>query len=463
MALKKGDVISIEITDMAFGGKGFTKIDGLAVFVENAVAGDIVEAKIYKKKNKYAEAYVEKIITPSPNRVQPKCLHAGICGGCKWQHLSYEKQLFYKTQQVKDVLTHIGLLSDITVFPILASKKIFEYRNKMEFSCSNRRWLTREEMLQSNPPNRDFAIGLHAPGTFDRILDTQICYLQPSFGNILLEKIREFIHNSNFPLYNLRTHEGFWRFIMLRHAIGTDKWLVNLVTSKENNDILIPFSKSLIEQYPSVRSVVNNVTARKAGIAVGEYEITLAGENTLLEKLGGYIFEISANSFFQTNTHQAKILYDTIKKYANLKGDEVVFDLYTGTGSIAIYLSNQARKIIGFELVESAIQDARKNARRNNVSNCEFISGDVKDTFFQVTEKPDVLILDPPRTGVHQDVIQAILKLAPPKIIYVSCNPATLARDVRILKENYLLKKVQPVDMFPHTFHIECVALLEKL
>jgi 23S rRNA (uracil1939-C5)-methyltransferase len=307
-----------------------------------------------------------------------------------------------------------------------------------------------------------FALGLHVPGTFHKVLDTRACLLQPEAGNRLLDAVRDYMKASDRPVYGLRTHEGFWRFLMLRHSVSCDRWMVNVVTASEDRDAVMPLAETIMARFPDVVSVVNNITARRSGVAIGEREVHLAGEPVLTDRIGDFEFEISANSFFQTNTRGARKLYETVGRYAGLKGTETVLDLYCGTGTIAIWLARQAAAVIGLELVESAVTDARKNCRSNGIDNCRFILGDIKDTLETIDTAPDLLVIDPPRAGMHKDVIKQVLRLAPQKIVYVSCNPATMARDLIELKEIYDVEEVQPVDMFPHTFHIESVARLVR-
>lgn len=332
----------------------------------------------------------------------------------------------------------------------------------MEFSASDRRWLLPHELGDENI-NMDFALGLHVPGTFDKVLDIDQCLIQPSAGNDILNTVKLYMKSSPRPLYGLRSHEGFWRFLMLRHSVAHDQWLVNIVTADKDLKEVAPLADILCEKYPEIVSVVNNVTAGKAGVAIGEYEIHLAGESCLKEQLGPYEFEISANSFFQTNTRGAVVLYDTVKEYAHLTGTENVLDLYSGTGTIPIWLSDAAREITGIEIVESAVHDARKNCVKNGVTNCRFMIGDIRGMGPKISQTPDVLIIDPPRTGMHKDVVNQVLALNPERIVYVSCNPATLARDAALMKDKYRIAEVQPVDMFPHTFHIEAVARMEAI
>ncbi len=462
MAVKKGQLIELEISDIAFGGKGLVRVNGLAVFVDQAVPSDRVKARITKKRKNYAEARVVELIARSPLRTDPPCEYSGCCGGCKWQFLTYKKQLEYKQQHVAESIEHIGLTQGVPVHPTIPSDQVFGYRNKMEFSCSERRWLLPDEMDQEDI-DAGFGIGLHVPGTFYKVLDIRECLLQPELGNSILEDVRVFIKNSDQPVYGLRTHVGFWRFLMLRHSAAYNQWMVNIITAEENRDAVQPLADLLTEKYPEIVSVVNSITSRKAGTAIGEYEILLAGSTVLKDKIGQFEFEISAKSFFQTNTRGAERLYETVKNYAGLTGGETIVDLYSGTGTIALYLSDSAKEVVGMEIVESAVADAGKNCRINGVSNCRFIIGDIKDCLSQLTVTPDVMIVDPPRVGMHKNVVKQVLEMAPDRIVYVSCNPATLARDIDMMRETYQVAEVQPVDMFPHTYHIESVAKLEKI
>ncbi|MBU1163646.1 MAG: 23S rRNA (uracil(1939)-C(5))-methyltransferase RlmD [Proteobacteria bacterium] len=460
MSLKKGQELELEISELAFGGKGLARKDGFVVFVDQTIPLDIVIARIIKKKKNYADASIVRILKESPFRIKPPCIYSGCCGGCKWQFLKYDEQLVFKRQHVIDSLEHIGIIKDVPVHSTLPSKLIYAYRNKMEFSCSDRRWLMPDELGMENL-DLDFAIGLHVPGTFHKVLDIKKCLLQPGLGNNILDDVREFIKNSNIPVYGLRSHKGFWRFLMLRHSAAYDQWMVNIVTAEESNKIVKPLSDLLTAKYPEIVSVINNVNTRKAGIAVGEYEILLAGSPFIRDKVGRFEFKISANSFFQTNTLGAEILYKKVREYAGLSGKEHVVDLYCGAGTISIFLADSARELVGIEISESAVRDAEINCRNNRVTNCRFILGDIKDCLEQV-KKPDVMIIDPPRTGMHEKVVKQVLDLSPDKIVYVSCNPATMARDLGMIKDDYSVLEVQPVDMFPHTYHIESVARLKK-
>lgn len=360
-----------------------------------------------------------------------------------------------------DALRHIGLIHGVTVHPTIPSPDLFHYRNKMEFSCSDKRWLLPEEMDQPNI-DRTFALGLHVPGTFSKVLDTRICFLQPDLGNRILQVARDHMKSSGFPAYGLRSHEGFWRFLVLRHSRAYDHWMVNILTATENPDAVMPLADTLRAEFPDVVAVLNNITSRKSGVAIGEFEVTLSGGNTIKDRIDAFEFEISANSFFQTNTRGAAVLYDTVRRFAALDSRESVLDLYSGTGTIAIFLAGSAASVIGMEMVETAVLDAERNCRLNHISNCPFIKGDIRDALSGISETPDVMIIDPPRAGMHKDVLKQVLTLAPEKVVYVSCNPATLARDLGVMQELYTIHEVQPVDMFPHTYHIEAVARLSE-
>ncbi len=461
MAVKKKQEILIDITGMAFGGRGIAKVDGYAVFVDRAVPGDRVVARVLKKKKAYAEARVLEMVAPSPDRVEAPCRYSGFCGGCKWQFLDYEKQLAYKRSHVLEAVERIGGIAGVWVHETIPSENVFGYRNKMEFSCSDRRWLLPEEL--GNPfVEKSFALGLHVPGTFDKIIDIDGCLLHPSQGNRILTDVKAYMKNSGFPAYGIKSHEGFWRFLMLRHSVAHDQWLVNLVTSEDIPEAVMPLADKLMAGSGDIAGVVNNVSGKKAAISVGDFEKHLAGQRVLKEHLGPFVFEISANSFFQTNTRGAERLYDTVADYAGLTGGEFVVDLYSGTGTIAIWLSARAGKVLGLEIVESAVVDAGNNCIRNNVVNCRFTAGDIRKSISSIDHRPDVVVIDPPRAGMHKEVAEAVTLLGADRIVYVSCNPATLARDLAILSTRYGIDEIQPVDMFPHTYHIESVAKLTK-
>ena len=461
MDIRKNQLFEVDISGVAYGGKGIVHIEGFAVFVDKAVPGDRVRIAITRKKKNYAEARMVELLQPSADRVSAPCPHSGVCGGCKWQFLDYDRQLEYKRRHVVESLAHIGLIKESTVHPTIPSELRFGYRNKVEFTCSDSRWRLPNEM--ENPDiGGCFALGFHVPGVFHKVLDIESCLLQPDMGNRILGDVRRYIQSSEMPMYCPRTHNGFWRFLMLRHSVAHDHWMVNIITSAENSRVVQPLADMLKNKYSQIISVVNNVTAKKAAVSAGEYEIQLSGSAQLTDRICGFEFDISANSFFQTNSRGAETLYRTVMAYAGLTGDETVFDLYCGTGTIAICLSKAARKVIGFELVDAAVSNAEKNCLKNGVSNCTFYRGDIKDRLSEVSLVPDVMIIDPPRDGMHKSVVKQVLDILPERIVYVSCNPATLARDLGLMKDAYQVIEAQPVDMFPHTFHIESVARLQK-
>jgi 23S rRNA (uracil1939-C5)-methyltransferase len=462
MKIKRGLQTEVEITDVAFGGRGLARLDGMAVFVDQTVPGDRAIIRIVRKKKNYAEARVIDLIQSSPDRIIAPCEYSGFCGGCKWQFLKYEQQLIYKRQHVLDSLEHIGRIKDTLVHDTIPSELIFGYRNKMEFSCSDRRWLLPHELGQVDV-DIGFALGLHVPGTFHKVIDTRECLLQPNLGNHLMDEVRTFIRSSDQPVYGLRSHIGYWRFLVLRHSVAHDRWMVNIVTAEDRPESVQPLADRLRDRYPKVVSIINNITSRKAGVAVGDVEYTLAGSDIISDKIDGFEFEISANSFFQTNTRGAALLFKIVEKYAGLSGSETVLDLYSGTGTIPILLSEQSKAVTGIEIVESAVDDAEKNCRKNGISNCKFIRGDIRKCLSQIEQRPDVLIIDPPRAGMHKDVVKQVLELGAGRLVYVSCNPATMARDLELMQETYRLEEVQPVDMFPHTYHVEAVGKLKLI
>ncbi|MBU2489768.1 MAG: 23S rRNA (uracil(1939)-C(5))-methyltransferase RlmD [Proteobacteria bacterium] len=461
MPIKNKQEVELSIESTAFGALGVARVEGMAVFVEGAVPGDRVMARVVKKKKSWARARTLEVLSPSPDRVEPPCPYSGWCGGCKWQFLSYPRQVEYKASQVKENLEHLGGLSGFTVLPPIPAPEIWGYRNKMEFTCTCRRWLLPHELGEGGP-SMDFALGLHVPGTFDKVLDIDACLLQPDDANHILARCKELILESGLPGYGLRHHEGFWRFVVIRRSVAEDNYLVNFITAWEERDLLTRMAEQLMADCPRLAGVVCNVSAKKSSVAIGDYEIPLAGSPFLTDSIGSRQYRVSANSFFQTNTLQAEKLYSVVSDFAGLSGSERVLDLYSGTGTIPIWLSEDAKEVVGVELVESAVTDAVRNCVDNGVENCRFILGDILEVLPALNFSPDVLILDPPRSGMHPKVVQTINELGAPRVVCVSCNPATCARDLGLMDETYRLVRIQPVDMFPHTHHVEMVALLEK-
>ena len=461
MKLKKGHTLELNIERMAYGGRGIARMDGFVIFVRGAVPGDRVMARIYKKKKDYAEAGLVELLDASCDRIEAACPYAGYCGGCQWQHVAYEKQLTFKSEHIKEPLERIAGLKDVLVRPLLPSDNIFGYRNKMEFSFSDRRWYLPNE-LPFKEKGEDFALGLHVPGTYHKVIDMTACLLQPKTGNEILREVGQYVKNSGIPVYGLKSHKGFWRYLTIRHSEAFDQWMVNLVTSEENVSAVQPLADRLCQKFEGIKTVVNNINGRKASIAVGEHEKILRGDGVINDKIGPFTFRISANSFFQTNTSSAEKLYNQVLRYTNPKGTEKVLDLYSGTGTIPIFLANRVHAVTGIEISESATADANRNALENGVRNCQFVCGDIREKLGQIAFKPDIMVIDPPRAGMHKDVLAETLALAPHRIVYVSCNPTTLARDLEAMVEFYDLDEIQPVDMFPHTFHIEAVAKLSR-
>lgn len=459
MIIRKEDYIELLVDNLAYGGEGIARVDGFVIFVRGAVPGDRIIARVFKKRKGYANASIVEMLDPSPDRVNAPCPYSGHCGGCNYQHLDYAKQLFYKREHVIDAMKRLGSFKNVKVHETIPSDDKFEYRNKMEFSFSDRKWILPEDFIKTEE-NRGLALGLHVPGTFHKVIDIEACLLQHNDGNSILRTVKEYALKSGVPAYGLKSHKGFWRFLTLRYSRSFNEWMVNIITSEKNPDLLIPLVDKLRQDNSNISTIINNISRKKAAIAVGDEEIILSGEGYIKEMLGEYNFHVSANSFFQTNSSSAEKLYGKVLEYAELKGNESVLDLYCGTGTIPVFLSKHAGEITGMEISESAVRDAEYNCRINNVNNCSFILGDIKEKIPELNFTPDLLIIDPPRTGMHKDVIKVIMEMGTEKIVYVSCNPATMARDVGSMSEKYNIEEIQPVDMFPHTYHIEAVAKL---
>lgn len=458
--VKKNHVYPLEIESLAFGGKGVARLDDYVIFVKRALPGDIVKARIIKRKKSYGEAVIESIEIVSPERINAPCSYFDYCGGCTWQNLLYNNQLKYKTQIVIDAVKHISGLKQTHILPIIPAKSSFKYRNKMEFSFADKKWLRPEEL--NNPDfTKVFALGLHVPGTFDKIIHIENCMLQSDTANAILKYISEYAQKENLIPYGLRSHEGLLRFLVLRESNFTKEIMVNIVSAYKEEK-LFDLAAELRNNFSEISSIVNNINSRKAQIAVGEEEICLSGKNFIEDKIGSFVFQISANSFFQTNTIQAETLYKKAIDFCELKGGETVWDLYSGTGTLSLFLAQKAQKVVGFEVVPSAIENARANALKYELKNINFIEGDVVKNIISNDEKPDVILTDPPRSGMHAKVVEAMVAISPEKIVYVSCNPTTMARDLKLFSEHYNIDEIQPIDMFPQTYHIECVARLTR-
>jgi 23S rRNA (uracil1939-C5)-methyltransferase len=457
--LKRGQEYEFYIQKLAFGGAGLARVDNYVVFIKGTIPGDRVIARVFKRKTAFAEARLIRILEPSQQRITPPCRYFGWCGGCNWQTLSYQDQLMYKRQIVAESLSHLGGIGELEIKPVVVSDSIFAYRNKMEFSFSDRRWLLPEELANSEIKN-DFALGLHIPGTFDKILQIDECLLQSSIANQILLFVKDYSVAKGLPPYGIKSHQGLLRFLVIRQSRYNDSILVNIVTAYEDRKVLTALADELVKRFPDIKSVVNTINSGLAQVAYGDKEFLLAGVDHIQEKLGNYIFKISANSFFQTNTTQALKLYQLVKEFAALSGREIVWDLYSGTGTIALFVANDSKQVLAFESNESAVSDGKNNAREHHISNVQFIAGDLLHHLEVTHPQPDVLITDPPRAGMHPRVTEYIHQLKAKRVVYVSCNPTTLARDLALLKNNYHITAVQPVDMFPQTYHIETIVQL---
>ena len=464
MPVKKGQELILKIDSLAYGGKGVSRVDDFVIFVKNAIPGQKVRALLYKKRKGFGEARPLEILSESKHAVGPRCDHFPTCGGCKFQQLDYVEQVVQKKQQIENIFRRQAGITNFELDEIISADKIFHYRNKMEFTFSNNRWVLPEE---PENVNRDFALGMHIPERWDKILNIDRCYIMPELGNEILIKVKSLVQELALQPYNQKTHNGFLRYLMMRFGVNTGDLLVNLVTAYENTDLLNPLVDKLTKAFPQITTIVNNINTRKADVAFGEYELHLHGKPALEEKLGKLTFEISANSFFQTNTLMAEKLYQTALKGAHLTGEEVVFDLYCGTGSISLFLAQKAKEVHGFEVIVSAVEDATRNAVRNGIGNVKFHVANL-DNFFKFGRskkypKPDVVVVDPPRTGMHKSMSSYLPKFGAEKIVYVSCNPTTQARDSEILqRKGYGLKRLTMVDMFPHTPHVETVGIFHK-
>jgi len=487
---KKIILENILVTDYAAEGKALAKQDGKVIFISGAVPGDVADVFITKNKKDWAEGRVQQIKEFSKVRVTPFCKHFGVCGGCKWQMLPYAKQLQYKQQEAEQNLKRIGKITLPEILPIIGADDDKYYRNKLEFTFSNKRYLLPGEMDglkaaveaaakdesvlpiagSETPPLRGWgakcpgALGFHVPRLFDKIIDIEECYLMDGVNNTIRNTVRDFALENKYSFYDVREHTGWLRNIIIRYCT-TGELMVNMIFNYEDETERKKLLEHLLQQAPSITTLLFTINPKWNDTI---YDLTAQvyfGKGFVLEKLEEFVFKISPKSFFQTNTKQAEKLYTVTRDFAGLTGNEIVYDLYCGTGSIGIFVSKQAKKIIGVEVIEDAINDAKENAALNNITHAEFFAGDVikicNDDFFAAHGRPDVIITDPPRAGMHDKLVSKLLEIAAPKIVYVSCNTATQARDIALLGEKYMVEKIQPVDMFPHTHHIECVVLLK--
>lgn len=456
-------VSDVQIIDIAEEGKGVARQDDLVLFVEKAVPGDVVNIELVRKKKNFAEARVTDIVVPSPHRVEPFCPHFGTCGGCKWQHMTYESQLFFKQKYVENVLSRVGKVDTSEIAPILGSQKTAYYRNKLEFTFSNKKWLTsKDEAAEEQDMN---ALGFHVPGRFDKILDIDHCFLQEDPSNPIRNAVRQFALENNISFYDLRAHEGALRNLIVRTS-STGETMVIVVFAYPSGDEVSSLMSFLKRSFPELTSLLYIINQKKNDTIFDQEIQIYAGRDHIFEEMEGLRFKIGPKSFYQTNSEQAYELYKITRDFAGLTGDELVYDLYTGAGTIANFVARAARQVIGIEYVPSAIEDAKINAAINGVDNTKFFAGDMKDVLNEVFVKehgaPDVIITDPPRAGMHKDVIDCILGIEAEKIVYVSCNAATQARDLELLSAKYDVAKIKPVDMFPQTQHVENVVLLNR-
>ncbi len=454
----------LEILDAGAEGNAVARYNDMVIFIPFVIPGDVCDVRIVSKKRRFYEGRAIRFSKYSEKRIAPLCSHFGICGGCRWQNMSYDEQLYYKHKQVKDSFSRIGHLVFPDILPILPSENVFYYRNKLEYTFSSLRWLTAEEIdLQSDELNRD-ALGFHIPGMFDRVLDIDKCYLQPEPTNIIRNGLRSFAKSKGYSFYNIRKFEGELRNVIIRNA--GDDLMVIMVFGTDNREVIEDVMTYLVNSFPQISSLYYVINL-KHNDTINDLETVLyKGEPHITGKMEDLQFRIGPLSFYQTNAHQAEQMYRLVREFAGLTGTEIVYDLYTGTGTIANFVARNASKVIGIEYVEAAVADARINSTINGITNTAFFAGDMvkvlNDEFILTHGSPDLIITDPPRAGMHEKVVMSILKAAPMKIVYVSCNPATQARDVALLADDYEIVKTQPIDMFPHTHHVENICLLVK-
>ncbi len=461
---KKQVLNNLRITDYAAEGKALGRLEGKVIFVEGAVPGDTADVLITKNKKDWAEGKALKMVESSPDRVAPFCKHFGLCGGCKWQMLPYNLQLKYKQQEVEQNLKRIGKLTLPAIMPILGAEKTRFYRNKLEFTFSNKRYLLPNELDQLPQDYiTEGALGYHVPRIFDKIIDIEECFLMDEINNGIRNSIRKFALENKFSYYNIKDHTGWLRNIIIRNTT-TGQLMINMILGYEDKEATKHLLDFIVASFPEITTLVYTINSKWNDSIYDLEPITYFGPGFITEKLGQFDFKISPKSFFQTNTAQAETLYSVTKQFAQLTGEETLYDLYCGTGSIGIFCSDNCKKLIGLDVVSDAIKDERQNALINKISHADFYAGDVieicNDEFFEKNGEPDVIITDPPRAGMHEKLINKLIEIRAPRIVYVSCNVATQARDLALLSEYYEVERIQPVDMFPHTHHIECVAAL---
>ena len=466
MQRKKRNIVleKVLVEDYAAEGKSLARVDGKVVFIEKTVPGDVVDVKLFKNKKDWAEGWPLQFHSFSKDRVQPFCSHFGVCGGCQWQMLPYEKQLQYKQRQVKDNLERIGKVPLPEMMPIIGADENIFYRNKLEYTFGNKRFLLAEELSDPNISSDENVAGFHAQGIFDKVVDIATCYLQAEPTNALRLAVKNFAKENEFEFYDIKKHYGFIRTMQLR-VCTTGQVMVNVVFGREEEENRKKLLDHILDKFSTITTLLYTINTKMNDSLFDLEPIVYSGEGFVIEKLENFSFRIGPKSFFQTNTKQAEKLYQVVRDFTELTGNETVYDLYCGAGSIGIFVSKKAKKIVGVELISEAIEDARQNAAFNKLDNAEFIAGDVidicNDDFFSTHGEPDVIITDPPRAGMHEKLVKKILEMEAPLLVYVSCNPATQGRDLNLLAEKYKVTKVQPLDMFPHTHHIENVVQLK--
>jgi 23S rRNA (uracil1939-C5)-methyltransferase len=455
----------VTITDIGAEGNAVARVDNLVVFVPMLIPGDVVDIRVIRKRKKYIEGIPVRFHEYSKDRIEPVCTHFGICGGCKWQHLPYNLQLQFKEKQVKDNLTRIGKTGLPEINPILRSADQYLYRNKLEYTFSDRRWLLHQEVQSGVEIKNENALGFHIPGVFDKVLNISHCHLQPEPTNLIRNSVHEFARGNGLSYFNIKEQKGFLRNLIIRNSLAGDVMVI-VVFYYDDAILRVELLDFLHEKFPQVKSLMYIINSKRNDSLGDQEAILYRGEDHLVETMHGLKFRIGPKSFYQTNTKQADILYGVVRDFAGLTGKEIVYDLYTGTGTIANWIAGSASRVIGMEYINEAVADAEANSLLNSITNSKFFAGDIKDLlssdFIAANGNPDVIITDPPRAGMHEDVVKAIISASPDRIVYVSCNPATQARDIQILSEKFFVAAVQPVDMFPQTHHVENVVLLKK-
>jgi 23S rRNA (uracil1939-C5)-methyltransferase len=453
---------NIQVIDIAEEGKGVGKSDDLVIFIDKAVPGDIVDVELLRRKKKFYEGKIQNLVKPSEHRTEPFCEHFGVCGGCKWQHLTYDAQLQFKQKSVSDALQRLGKVDVSDMEPILGSAESRYYRNKLEYTFSDKRWLTDGDLRNGETMEMN-ALGYHIPGRFDKILDIDHCYLQADPSNEIRNNVREYALKAGISFYNLKNHEGALRNLIIRTS-STGELMVIVVFAYSDEEQIEGMMKFIATEFKSINSLLYIINQKKNDTIFDQDIHTYAGADHIFENMDGLRFKIGPKSFYQTNSAQAFELYKIARDFANFKGDELVYDLYTGAGTIANFIAGNVKNVVGIEYVPTAIEDAKINSEINGIKNTSFFAGDMKDIlnadFISTHGKPDVVITDPPRAGMHPDVVKRLLEMEAEKIVYVSCNAATQARDIELLKEKYEVGRIKPVDMFPHTQHVENVVLL---